>query len=192
MKAQNLNNSSKKTRKTIKRVFAEMLSEKKELGKVSVSELCARAEISRGTFYAHYDDIYGVAEDYENELIENFFDNTKILQPTNMEEFIDIFFDYMKQNHDSYKMLCRSNDFIFTAKKLTTIACNKFYELCLADKRIADKNLLFLDISIFVDGITCEYVKMCRNYTSVTLEELFEYTKIWFRSFASRRAPSSV
>ena len=168
-----------------------MLSEKKELGKVSVSELCARAEISRGTFYAHYDDIYGVAEDYENELIENFFDNTKILQPTNMEEFIDIFFDYMKQNHDNYKMLCRSNDFLFVAKKLTTIACNKFYELCLADKRIADKNLLFLDISIFVDGITCEYVKMCRNYTSVTLEELFEYTKIWFRSFASRRAPST-
>ena len=187
MKAQNLNNSS---RKTIKRVFAEMLSEKKELGKVSVSELCARAEISRGTFYAHYDDIYGVAEDYENELIENFFDNTKILQPTNIEEFIDIFFDYMKQNHDNYKMLCRSNDFIFTAKKLTTIACNKFYELCLADKRIADKNLLFLDISIFVDGMTCEYVKMCRDYTSVTLEELFDYAKIWFRSFTARRAPS--
>ena len=191
MKAQNLNNSSKKTRKTIKLVFAEMLSEKKELGKVSVSELCARAEISRGTFYAHYDDIYGVAEDYENELIENFFDNTRILQPTNMEEFIDMFFEYMKQNHDSYKMLCRSNDFIFAAKKLTTIACNKFYELCLADKRIADRNLLFLDISIFVDGITCEYVKMCRNYTSVTLEELFEFTKIWFRSFTARRAPSA-
>lgn len=190
MKAQNLNNSSKKTRKTIKRIFAEMLSEKKELGKVSVSELCARAEISRGTFYAHYDDIYGVAEDYENELIENFFDNARILQPTNMEEFIDLFFEYMKQNHDSYKMLCRSNDFIFTAKKLTTIACNKFYELCLADRRIADRNLLLLDIGIFVDGITCEYVKMCRNYTSVTLDELYEFTKIWFRSFVARRAPS--
>lgn len=70
MKAQNLNNSSKKTRKTIKRIFAEMLSEKKELGKVSVSELCARAEISRGTFYAHYDDIYAVLNEIENDFIE--------------------------------------------------------------------------------------------------------------------------
>lgn len=26
--------------------------------------------INRGTFYSHYDDIYGVVEDYENELIE--------------------------------------------------------------------------------------------------------------------------
>lgn len=33
MKAQNLNKSSMKTRRLIKKVFAEMLSEKKELGK---------------------------------------------------------------------------------------------------------------------------------------------------------------
>ncbi len=54
----------------------------------------------------------------------------------------------------------------------------------------SDRNLLLLDIGIFVDGITCEYVKMCRNYTSVTLDELYEFTKIWFRSFVARRAPS--
>ena len=78
MKAQNLNNSSKKTRKLIKKVFAEMLSEKRELGKISVSELCARAEISRGTFYSHYDDIYGVAEDYENEIMGLFFSDSML------------------------------------------------------------------------------------------------------------------
>ena len=49
-----------------------MLCEKKELGKISVSELCKRAGISRGAFYSHYDDIYGVAVDYENEMIDTF------------------------------------------------------------------------------------------------------------------------
>lgn len=82
MKAKNLNNSSRKTNRLIKNVFAEMLSEYKEISRISVSELCARAEISRGTFYSHYDDIYGVAEDYENELIDHFFDNAKLLTPT--------------------------------------------------------------------------------------------------------------
>lgn len=67
-----MNKSSKKTIKLIKKVFAEMLSEKKELGKISVSELCNRADISRATFYSHYDDIYGVAEDYENEMTDTF------------------------------------------------------------------------------------------------------------------------
>ena len=62
MKVQNLNKSSQKTRKLIKSVFAEMLSEKRELGKITVSELLKRADINRGTFYSHYDDIYAVAE----------------------------------------------------------------------------------------------------------------------------------
>lgn len=188
MKAKNLNNSSKKTRKIIKKVFAQMLSEKNELNKVTVSELCERADISRGTFYSHYDDIYGVAEDYENELIDNFFNNAHLLAPSGIEEFIDVFFDYMKQNHDNYRMLCRSNDLLFVAKKLTNIASDKIYELCLSDERITDKNLLLLDISIFIDGITCEYVKMCREYTPVTLDDLFEFTKKWVRSFIARRS----
>ena len=95
MKARNLNNSSVKTRKLIRTTFAEMLSEKKEIGKISVSELAARANINRGTFYSHYDDIYSVADDYEIELIEKFFDNARLLASDNSEQFIDAFFDYI-------------------------------------------------------------------------------------------------
>ena len=57
MKAKNLNNSSKKTRNLIKNTFAEMLSEKKEINKISVTELVKRADINRGTFYTHYNDM---------------------------------------------------------------------------------------------------------------------------------------
>ena len=39
MKAKNLNNSSKKTRKTIKKVFAQMLAEKKELSLATLSKI---------------------------------------------------------------------------------------------------------------------------------------------------------
>ena len=81
MKAQNLNNSSVKTRKLIRATFAEMLSEKREISKISVTELTRRADINRGTFYSHYDDIYSVAEDYENDLIEKFFDNVHNFVP---------------------------------------------------------------------------------------------------------------
>ena len=95
MKAKNLNNSSFKTRTLIKNVFAEMLSEKKELSNISVKELCERADISRGTFYSHYDDIYGVAEDYENELISHFFDNATLLNSNSIEAFIEVFFSFI-------------------------------------------------------------------------------------------------
>lgn len=187
MKAKNLNNSSRKTNRLIKNVFAEMLSEYKEISRISVSELCARAEISRGTFYSHYDDIYGVAEDYENELIDHFFDNAKLLTPTNVEQFIDIFFQYIRENDENYKLLCRSNEFIFTAKKLTTIATNKFLELCHHNALVKNKEYIDLDIAVFIDGILCEYVKYCRGLSAVKLDDLYAFTKQWLNDFAKRR-----
>lgn len=187
MKAKNLNKSSRKTNRLIKNVFAEMLSEYKEISRISVSELCARADISRGTFYSHYDDIYGVAEDYENELIDHFFDNAKLLTPTNVEQFIDIFFQYIRENDENYKLLCRSNEFIFTAKKLTTIATNKFLELCHHNALVKNKEYIDLDIAVFIDGILCEYVKYCRGLSAVKLDDLYAFTKQWLNDFAKRR-----
>ncbi len=188
MKVQGLNNSSKKTKRLIRKVFAEMLSEKNDLENISVSELCRRAEISRGTFYSHYDDIYGVAEEYENELIDTFFDNVRLVNSQNIMQFIDSIFEYFKQNDENYRLLCNSNDFILAAKKLTTIATGKFLELCMNDDRIQKRSYIELDIRIFLEGLFCEYARYCRGYSAVTLEDLYAYTKIWVEGFISLRS----
>lgn len=188
MKAQNLNNSSKKTKKLIKNMFAKMLSEKKDLGKISVSELCKRADISRGTFYLHYDDIYGVAEEYENELIDTFFDSVRLISSQNIMQFIDSIFEYIRQNDDNYRLLCKSNDFIFAVKKLSTLASAKLLELCMNDSRIKERTYVELDIQIFLDGMLCEYVRYCRGYSQISLDDLYDYTKYWVTNFISARS----
>lgn len=187
MKVKNLNNSSKKTKKLIKKIFAEMLCEKKELGNITVSELCNRAEISRGTFYTHYDDIYGVAEDYENELINTFFRNNAV-QTQNIYDFIDYFFEYIRKNDENYRLLCKSNDFIFAAKKLADIACKNILELCYANKNIKNYDYIEFDIAIFLEGILCEYVRYCRGYSSKKLDDLYIYTKYWVNNFIKNRS----
>lgn len=188
MKAQNLNNSSTKTRRLIKLVFAEMLSEKKELGKISVSELCKRADISRGSFYSHYDDIYGVAEDYENEMIDTFFDNARLFESQDIMHFIDSIFEFIRQNNENYRLLCKSNDFLFAAKKLAAIASGKLLELSHNDSRIQDRTYIELDLQIFLEGLLCEYVKYCRGYSATTLDDLYEYTKHWATNFIAMRS----
>lgn len=187
MKVKNLNRSSAKTKRIIKSVFAEMLSEYKEISRISVSELCERADISRSTFYSHYDDTYSIAQDYENELIDRFFNNTTLLEIESSEKFVEIFFRYIRENDENYKLLCRSNDFIFTAKKLTTIATNKFLELCNTDGRIKNKEYLNLDIAVFINGLLCEYVKYCRGLSDIQLDDLHAYTQRWLRLFIERR-----
>lgn len=191
MKAQNLNRSSAKTRALIKKEFAKMLSEKKELGKISVSELCKRADISRGSFYSHYDDIYSVAQDYENEMIDTFFDSARLVSSQNIDHFIDSVFEFILQNDENYRLLCKSNDFLFAAKKLTTIASDKLIELCRNDRRIIERTHIELDLQIFLEGLLCEYVKSCRGYSAVTLDDLYEYTKYWVAKFIELRSTKS-
>lgn len=187
MKVKNLNRSSLKTKRLIKSVFAEMLSEYKEISRISVRELCERADISRSTFYAHYDDTYSIAQDYENELIDHFFNNATLLEAVSAEKFTEIFFQYIRENDENYKLLCRSNDFLFAAKKLTTIVINKLLELCNRDERIKNKEYLSLEISVFVNGLLCEYVKYCRGLSSVQLDDLHAYTKSWIQFFLAKR-----
>lgn len=193
MKAKNLNNSSKKTRRLIKKVFAQMLAEGKELGKISVVELCKRADISRGAFYSHYDDIYSVAEDYENEMIDTFFDNARLLESQDIMHFIDAIFEFIRQNNENYRLLCKSNEFLFAAKKLASIGSGKLLELSYHDSRIKDRTYIELDLQIFLEGLLCEYVKYCRGYSATSLDNLYEYTKHWATNFIAQRSshPSS-
>jgi AcrR family transcriptional regulator len=57
-----------KTRKNIRQAFLELRS-KKALEKIKVTKLCELALINKTTFYKHYQDIYALSEEIENETI---------------------------------------------------------------------------------------------------------------------------
>ena len=176
-----------RSKKMIKEAFDKLVNEKQSIEKVTVKEIVELADISKSTFYAHYDDIYCVAEDYENELIDTFFSKAKLIKSTNYEDFMDSFFNYIEENDENYKMLCKSNDFLFAAKKLSTIASNKFIELFNNDSRLKNKDFLNIEINVFIEGLLCEYVKYCRGYSENGITQLYEYTKYWVKNFVNKR-----
>lgn len=53
---------SRKTQKAIAGAFKELVEEKGGISKVSVRDIANRANISRSTFYSHYDDIDDLTE----------------------------------------------------------------------------------------------------------------------------------
>ena len=187
MKVKNANHSSQKTRNIIKKTFAEMLSEKKELAKISVSELVRRADINRGTFYSHYDDIYAVAEDYENELISLFFSNAELIASTNTDKFIDLMFEYIKRNDEIYRMLCKSNDFVMIMQKFMRLAANKIIEIINASPEIVERDFITLEVNSFIEGFMFEYVKCCRDASENTIDDLYDFSKYWYVNFIERR-----
>ena len=62
------NRSTRRTRSAIREALAEMLAVK-PLGKITVQELIDRANICRTTFYAHYEDLYDLLGEMENDIL---------------------------------------------------------------------------------------------------------------------------
>ena len=62
------NRSTRRTRSAIREALTEMLAVK-PVGKITVQELLDKANICRTTFYAHYEDIYDLLSEVENDIL---------------------------------------------------------------------------------------------------------------------------
>ncbi len=65
------------TKLLIRRSFMDLLQQK-PIQSISIKELCELAEINRGTFYAHYTDLYDLLTQIEDDMMKDF---EKALEP---------------------------------------------------------------------------------------------------------------
>ena len=61
----------------LKNALMDLLGEKGSVTKISVRELCERADLNRSTFYAHYSEPKEQLEEVENELLDATQDHLK-------------------------------------------------------------------------------------------------------------------
>lgn len=173
MKLKGINNGSKKTTNAIKNSFAELLEEKGQINNVTVTELVKRANITRGAFYSHYDSIYDVAQEIESELQEIAFSNIKnISSEEDMFEYIDLMFDYLRNNENLYRKLMQSNDPIMFINRLSKNFYNTFTKIFKSKDDPIDININF-----YISGTFSLLVKYYRNEVNYSLDSIKEYLK---------------
>lgn len=90
--------SSIRSRKLIIQAFIELMQEK-ELEKITVTDIVKRADINRGTFYAHYQDTHAVIEQIGNDII------SKLI------EFLDEF-QYKNFFHNPLPLLLKISSYL--------------------------------------------------------------------------------
>lgn len=123
--------NAERTKKWIRKAFIELLAEKKTIDKITVSELAARADITKTTFYYHYDDIYAVAEEFENELISMLNDTLDEIgkeNPIDYSEYIRKTLDFIKSNEENYRLAVKATDLNFFATKLKNVFSKKMVD----------------------------------------------------------------
>lgn len=91
------------TKKVIKESIIELLQEK-EIHQITVTDICNKADINRGTFYTHYKDAYDLLQSIEDELFDQVL---KYALETPLETHLNTLliniFDLIAQN----KQLCK-------------------------------------------------------------------------------------
>ena len=114
-----------KTKEALKAAMVSLLEEK-ELSKITVKELCERADINRGTFYTHYADQVDLYRSIENELycgLETYIRSLtpdEVDSPENSVAYIVRIFKYCRFHADYIS--------VFTLPHRKSLVCQKIVE----------------------------------------------------------------
>lgn len=152
----------KYTKMVIKQALFELM-EKKPLNKITVTDICERADINRGTFYKYYSDPYNLLLQLENEL---FLDIEKIFQKslsvvTNYDFLMQIL-EYTAKNSTLCKILFVTHgdkDFIQRILQLAHDKTIMEYRESAPDATVESLEMLYIFISNGIVGITQNWIQ---------------------------------
>lgn len=98
------------TKKMFKNAFFQLLKEK-SIQEITIKELCATAQVNRGTFYSHYEDIYQLLHSIEDEMYQELLTTLSSLQFTAStdREFYIALFEFFVNNAEMCTMLISKN-----------------------------------------------------------------------------------
>lgn len=106
------NRRVKMTKRLIKEAYVELIAEHPDR-EPSVTEVCARADVNRSTFYTHYKDL----EFLYDEIEQDFFDRVPVLIPESDPDYIEKnsavlkgFFTFVATNPDLFILLVSNNN----------------------------------------------------------------------------------
>ena len=98
-----------KTKRNIKATLTDILQEM-PFEKISVAEICRRGDISRITFYAHYEDKYALTEEIFSDHVQEAYDKYHALQAENnpknngfisyqnlLEAILSLYYEYLEK-----------------------------------------------------------------------------------------------
>jgi AcrR family transcriptional regulator len=116
-----LDRKTRYTRKVLADSLVELMKDA-PFAKITVKELCEKADINRATFYTHYRGLYDLLRQIEDETIGYFEDMLKKYETRRskreVQEMLEEMFNFIASNSDSLKILLSENGDIDFQKKV--------------------------------------------------------------------------
>lgn len=185
--------SAIRSRKLIRTAFVELMQEK-DTGKITVTDIVKRADINRGTFYAHYSDTHAVLEQIENDFLQQI---SEILNNFKFHDFVQNPYPvlqklttYLEKDIEFYRLLVNSKEstyFLYKLKEFFIEYIMKSFPLSESEKY----NTSFLTaIHFYVGGIVVAYHDWFKDNLKISLTELAQMISCFIQKGCDIYLPS--
>ena len=172
-----------RSRYLIKQAFAQLMNEK-DIQKITVTDVVERANISRGTFYAHYLDVYDLCVAIQNNVLEtvdsaiNEIGVLNILQ--NPTEVTLAGMKYLEANKSYFKLFIMSS---YADKFTDRIVSRLDYRLYEAASEVYP-SVTHRELSLFIKCALGAYKNIIMSWfdddKSFSAEECAEYLSAFY------------
>ena len=166
-----------RTKKMIRTAFMELLEEKKEIETISVTELAERADLSKSTFYYHYEDIFAVAEEIENELFDKLssvLDQIKNGQPTDYDTHIKVVISFLKENEEMYRKTISSSYSQLFMEKFKSVLTKKILENHELIPHEQNLSIRYVQVRFLTNAFVDTLADYFKGILNVSLEQVGE------------------
>lgn len=172
--ANKVDKRSVRTKRLIKSTFIDLLSTK-SLDKITVSEISQKSDISRGTFYIHYTDVYDLYEVTVKEALEDLsalFDELYPRDGNNTSDFsmlANALIKYVLDNMALLSIFTKDGTDTKILAKINNIIIDKFLQL----EKCDPTNLNYRTIvSFFGYGLIGTIISWLNSSVTISIEEL--------------------
>lgn len=151
-------NNSNVTDRRIRRTRALLrqgliqLMETKDIKDISVKELSDLADINRGTFYLHYNDIYDMLGKMEDELFTEFneiLDRTLTTEAISSETTLQEIFAFLERNRDFAKVTMGPHGDLAFVNRMKGLVKERIYNI--PDVKNGNQDLVYIE-SFIISG----------------------------------------
>jgi AcrR family transcriptional regulator len=176
--------SAVRSKKLIKQAYVELIKEK-NIDKITITDVVTKADINRGTFYAHYTSVNAVSEQIGNEILSALlefldeFKHTRLIE--NPLPFLMKIARFLEKDLEFYRLLINSQRSVAFLNKLKTL----FIDKILSDEKklstIKNKDQFMVCVNLFASGFAGLYqdwfnhkIKMSLNDLTVSFSEIIK------------------
>ena len=169
---------TKRTKKLLTDAFIDLLSYQK-LNEITIKDLCEKADINRGTFYLHYQDIYDLKHQIQTDLYEELanlispFTNVKTI---NSYELFYTLFTFTIKNETLFRAFLGPNGDISFLTDLKTLFKDYYLSILLQGHTINATQNLEYAYDFISAGFTGLVSSWLESETPASIEEMARLT----------------